>query len=43
DLTGADLRAALLADATLAGANLNGVLWDKETTWPESFTPPKSV
>jgi len=39
DLQEADLQGALLGDATLQGANLDGAYYDRETSWPEGFTP----
>jgi len=30
-------------DADLRGTNLNEIVWDSTTQWPEGFTPPPSA
>jgi uncharacterized protein YjbI with pentapeptide repeats len=47
DLSGARLAQVNLIGATLGGADLSSVIfeeicYDKTTTWPEGFTPPRS-
>lgn len=40
DLRGAYLRGADFTGADITGACLEGAIWDKNTRWPEGFTPP---
>ena len=40
NLSGANLAGAYLARANLAGADLTRADWNKQTIWPEGFTPP---
>jgi hypothetical protein len=42
DLRGAKLSGADLSQATITDANLNGILYDPSTKWPNGFTPPPS-
>ena len=41
DLCEADLYRAYLRGADLSGANLDEANWNKYTTWPDGFEPPK--
>ena len=41
NLSEADLYGANLCGADLRWANLYGARWDKYTTWPEGFEPPR--
>lgn len=42
DLRGATLYAVDLSGAQLAAARLDGVIYDRATTWPDGFSPPPS-
>lgn len=43
NLRGADLTGADLTDARLRDADLDGVVADDTTVWPQGFTPPRPV